>query len=116
MYAAEGAGGYYILVVPSLDMVIAYQFDNKPQQKDTQAVLAATPKGIYDGTFGHLAGSSLMLLPQLTEGCPHGDKRSGGEGLGPSRFFCDEAVTAVCGVRPQGQADPVRRLSWGRFP
>ena len=54
MYAAEGAGGHYILVVPSLDMVIAYQYNNEPKQKDTAGVLAATPQGIYDNQFSHL--------------------------------------------------------------
>jgi CubicO group peptidase (beta-lactamase class C family) len=63
MYAAEGAGGHYILVVPSLDMVIAYQFDNEPKQKDTQGVLAATPKGIYDDAFGHLVRLILNAAP-----------------------------------------------------
>lgn len=63
MYAAEGAGGHYILVVPSLNMVIAYQFDNEPKQKDIAGVIAATPKGIYDNQFSHLVKLILDAKP-----------------------------------------------------
>jgi CubicO group peptidase (beta-lactamase class C family) len=64
MFAAEGAGGHYILVVPSRNMVIAYQFDNDPQQKDMASVIAATPKGIYDDQFSHLV--KLILDAQAS--------------------------------------------------
>ncbi|HEY0263569.1 MAG TPA: serine hydrolase [Granulicella sp.] len=63
MFAAEGAGGHFILVVPTLNMVIAYQFNNEPEHKDTASVLAATPKGIYDDAFGHLVKLILDAKP-----------------------------------------------------
>ncbi len=64
MYSAQGAGGHYILIVPTLDLVIVYQFDNEPQHKDVQGVLyAAQKKGIYDNQFGHLV--KLILDAQL---------------------------------------------------
>jgi CubicO group peptidase (beta-lactamase class C family) len=64
MFAAEGAGGHYILVVPSRNMVIAYQFDNEPKEKSTAAVLAATPLGINDEQFSHLV--KLILDAKTT--------------------------------------------------
>ena len=55
MYSAQGAGGHYILIVPSLDLVIVYRFDNEPRQREIKAVLfAAQKEGIYDDQFGHL--------------------------------------------------------------
>ena len=55
MYSAQGAGGHYILIVPSLDLVIVHRFDNEPQQREVKAVLfAAQKEGIYDDQFGHL--------------------------------------------------------------
>lgn len=63
MYAAEGAGGHYILVVPSLHMVIAYQFNNEPAQKDIAGVIAATPKGVYDNQYSHLVKLILDAKP-----------------------------------------------------
>ncbi|WP_260705019.1 hypothetical protein [Edaphobacter flagellatus] len=66
MYAAEGAGGHYILVVPSLNMVIAYHFDNEPKQKDIAGVIAATLKGIYDNQFSHLVKLILDAKPAAT--------------------------------------------------
>lgn len=63
MYAAEGAGGHYILIIPTLNMVIAYQFNNEPAHRDTASVLAATPKGIYDDSFGYLVKLILDAKP-----------------------------------------------------
>jgi CubicO group peptidase (beta-lactamase class C family) len=54
MYSAEGAGGHYILVVPSLNLVIVHRFDNEPSSKDVQGVLDAARHGIFDDDFGHL--------------------------------------------------------------
>jgi CubicO group peptidase (beta-lactamase class C family) len=55
MYSAQGAGGHYILIVPSLDLVIVHRFDNEPQHREIKAVLyAAQKEGIYDDEFGHL--------------------------------------------------------------
>jgi len=64
MYAAEGAGGHYILIVPSLDAVIVYQFDNEPKNKDTPSVLyAAQKQGIYDDQFGKLVKLIIDAKP-----------------------------------------------------
>jgi CubicO group peptidase (beta-lactamase class C family) len=55
MYSAQGAGGHYILVVPSLNLVIVHRFDNEPSSKDVQGVLdAAQGHGIFDDEFGRL--------------------------------------------------------------
>jgi CubicO group peptidase (beta-lactamase class C family) len=54
MFEASGAGGHYILIVPSLDMVIVHQYNNEPKSKSTQdAVVAADGPGMH-GDFGHL--------------------------------------------------------------
>jgi CubicO group peptidase (beta-lactamase class C family) len=64
MYAAEGAGGHYILVIPSLDAVIVYQFDNEPWKRETASVLyAAQKEGIYDDQFGKLVKLILAASP-----------------------------------------------------
>ena len=55
MYSAQGAGGHFILIVPSLNLVIVNRFDNEPQIRDTKGVLlAAQGHGIYNDQFGHL--------------------------------------------------------------
>ncbi len=56
MYSAQGAGGHYILIVPSLDLVIANQFDNEPLSRDSKAVLLAAQNhhAIFDEQFDHL--------------------------------------------------------------
>jgi CubicO group peptidase (beta-lactamase class C family) len=55
MFAAEGAGGHYILIVPSLDMVIVHRVNNEPKSRSTQdAVAAADGPGVPGEQFGHL--------------------------------------------------------------
>jgi len=56
MYSAQGAGGHYILIVPSLDLVVVNQFDNEPLTRDSKAVLLAAQNhhAIFDEQFHHL--------------------------------------------------------------
>lgn len=55
MYSAQGAGGHFILVAPSLNLVIVNRFDNEPQSRDAKGVLeAAQGAGINNEQFGHL--------------------------------------------------------------
>jgi CubicO group peptidase (beta-lactamase class C family) len=56
MYSAQGAGGHYILVIPSLSLVIVNQFNNEPDGYDPKSVLAAAQNhhAIFDDQFAHL--------------------------------------------------------------
>jgi len=56
MYSAQGAGGHYILVIPSLSLVIVNQFNNEPDGHDPKSVLAAAQNhhAIFDDQFAHL--------------------------------------------------------------
>ncbi len=65
MYSAQGAGGHYILVIPSLDMVIVNQFNNEPDGNDPKSVLAAAQNrhAIFDDDFAHLV--KLILDARL---------------------------------------------------
>jgi CubicO group peptidase (beta-lactamase class C family) len=55
MFAAEGAGGHYVLVIPTLDMVIVNRFNNEPEHHDVGSVIAATRvHGIWDDQFHKL--------------------------------------------------------------
>lgn len=55
MYSARGAGGHYILVLPSLNMVIVHRFDNEPSSRSVEEVVrAADAPGINGEEFGHL--------------------------------------------------------------
>jgi hypothetical protein len=56
MYFAQGAGGHYILVVPSLNLVIVNQYNNEPAGHDPKSVLQAAQDkhAIFDEQFGHL--------------------------------------------------------------
>lgn len=56
MYSAQGAGGHYILVVPSRNTVIVNQFDNEPDAYTSASVLRAAqnPHQVFDDQFGHL--------------------------------------------------------------
>lgn len=57
MYSAQGAGGHYILDVPSLDLVMVNQYDNEPSAHDAKNVLLAAQNkhAIFDDQFNHLA-------------------------------------------------------------
>lgn len=56
MYSAQGAGGHYIFIVPSLYLVVVNQFDNEPLGRDSKAVLLAAQnhRAIFDEQFDHL--------------------------------------------------------------
>jgi CubicO group peptidase (beta-lactamase class C family) len=55
MYSARGAGGHYLLVVPSLDLVIVHRADNEPPAKDPKTVAeVANREFISKAQFGHL--------------------------------------------------------------
>ena len=55
MYSARGAGGHYVLIVPSLDLVIVHRVDNDAPTKDVKSV---TEQGlrplVSSANFGHL--------------------------------------------------------------
>ena len=55
MFSARGAGGHYLLVVPSLDLIIVHRTDNEPPVKDSKTVadLANHPV-VQNPQFGHL--------------------------------------------------------------
>jgi len=57
MFSAQGAGGHYILDVPSLNVVIVNQYDNEPAAHDAKSVLLAAQDkhAIFDDQFNHLA-------------------------------------------------------------
>lgn len=64
MYSARGAGGHYILIVPSLDLVIVHRFYNEPLHRDTKSILDTFQiDGIYDDQFGHLVKLILDARP-----------------------------------------------------
>lgn len=55
MYSARGAGGHYLLVVPSLDLIIVNRANNDPPTKDSKTVAeVAMRPGIDNAKFGHL--------------------------------------------------------------
>jgi CubicO group peptidase (beta-lactamase class C family) len=56
MFSAQGAGGHYILIIPTLNMVVINQFNNEPQAHDPKSVLSAAQnhKAMFDDDFYHL--------------------------------------------------------------
>jgi CubicO group peptidase (beta-lactamase class C family) len=55
MYSARGAGGHYLLVVPSLDLIIVNRVNNDPPVKDSKTVAEVGMRPIVDNAkFGHL--------------------------------------------------------------
>ena len=55
MYSARGAGGHYLLVVPTLDLIIVHRVDNDPPAKDSKTVLEAGQRPLVSNAqFGHL--------------------------------------------------------------
>ena len=60
MYSARGAGGHYVLVVPSLDLVIIHRVDNDAPAKDIRSVVEQGLRPLVtNALFGHLV--SLIL-------------------------------------------------------
>jgi len=55
MFSARGAGGHYVLVIPSLDLVIVNRGDNEPPVKDAKTVAEyANRSTLNRPEFGHL--------------------------------------------------------------
>jgi CubicO group peptidase (beta-lactamase class C family) len=55
MYSARGAGGHYLLIIPTLDLIIVHRVDNEPPAKDPKAVAAMTDhEFVTNSQFGHL--------------------------------------------------------------
>jgi CubicO group peptidase (beta-lactamase class C family) len=64
MYSARGAGGHYLLVVPSLDMVIVHRVDNDPPTKDAKTVIEVGQRPLVSNAqFGHLVKLILAAHP-----------------------------------------------------
>jgi CubicO group peptidase (beta-lactamase class C family) len=55
MYSARGAGGHYLLIIPTLDLIIVHRVDNEPLVKDSNNVAAMTDHEVVTKSqFGHL--------------------------------------------------------------
>lgn len=55
MFSARGAGGHYLLVIPSLDLVIVHRVDNEPPVKDSKTVAEVADRDVVTkAQFGHL--------------------------------------------------------------
>jgi CubicO group peptidase (beta-lactamase class C family) len=55
MYSARGAGGHYLLVIPSLDLVIVHRVDNDATGRDVKTAIEQGLRPLVtNATFGHL--------------------------------------------------------------
>jgi CubicO group peptidase (beta-lactamase class C family) len=55
MFSARGVGGHYLLIIPSLDLVIVHRVDNEPSVKDSKTVAQMTERDfVTKAQFGHL--------------------------------------------------------------
>jgi CubicO group peptidase (beta-lactamase class C family) len=55
IYSARGVGGHYLLVIPTLDLVIVHRVDNEPASKDSKTVAeVANQDFVKKAQFGHL--------------------------------------------------------------
>jgi hypothetical protein len=55
MFSARGAGGHYLLIVPSLDLVIVNRVDNDAPVKDSKTVAEMAMRPLVNNAlFGHL--------------------------------------------------------------
>jgi CubicO group peptidase (beta-lactamase class C family) len=55
MYSARGVGGHYLLIIPTLDLIIVHRVDNEPPMKDSKTVAAMTDREfVTKSQFGHL--------------------------------------------------------------
>ena len=54
--SAQGAGGHYILIIPTLQTVVINQFNNESQAHDPKSVLAPAQNhnAVFDDDFYHL--------------------------------------------------------------
>jgi CubicO group peptidase (beta-lactamase class C family) len=65
MFSARGAGGHYLLVIPSLNLVIVNRVDNEPLVKDSKTVAdMANHDVVSKDQFGHLV--KLILDARAT--------------------------------------------------
>ena len=56
MFSARGANGHYILVIPTLDLVIVTRTDTDPPARDAKTITEWADKGVLTkAQFGHLA-------------------------------------------------------------
>jgi CubicO group peptidase (beta-lactamase class C family) len=53
-YSARGAGGQFLVVIPSRNLVVVHRFDNDPPTKDVKTVFDWAYKGIGNAEFGPL--------------------------------------------------------------
>ena len=64
MFSARGVGGHYLLIIPSLDLVIVHRVDNEPSVKDSKTVAEMTDREfVSKAQFGHLARLILDAQP-----------------------------------------------------
>jgi CubicO group peptidase (beta-lactamase class C family) len=55
MFSARGVGGHYLLIIPSLDLVIVHRVNNEPSAKDSRTVAEMTDREFVNkAQFGHL--------------------------------------------------------------
>ncbi len=66
MYSARGAGGHYVLVIPSLDLVIVHRVDNDAPTKDVRTVTEQGLRPLVNiASFGHLV--KLILEARIEQ-------------------------------------------------
>jgi CubicO group peptidase (beta-lactamase class C family) len=64
-YSARGAGGHFLVVIPSRNLVVVHRFDNDPPSKDVKTVFESVYKGIGNAEFGPL----LQLILDSEKKC-----------------------------------------------
>jgi CubicO group peptidase (beta-lactamase class C family) len=65
MFSARGVGGHYLLIIPSLDLVIVHRVDNEPPAKESKTVAEMTDRDfVTKAQFGHLV--KLILDAQTS--------------------------------------------------
>jgi CubicO group peptidase (beta-lactamase class C family) len=62
-YSAQGAGGHYLVIIPSLDLVVVHRWANDPPTHDPATVIDWAFKGITRAQFGHLLQLILDAAP-----------------------------------------------------
>ena len=62
-YSAQGAGGHYLVIVPSLDLVVVQRWANDPPTHDPATVIEWAYRGITRAQFGHLLQLVLDAAP-----------------------------------------------------
>jgi len=62
-YSAQGAGGHYLVIIPSLDLIVVHRWANDPPTHDPATVVEWAYKGIPRAQFGHLLQLILDAAP-----------------------------------------------------